>query len=128
MPVSTPTLVRAEGNLKADFPDDKITPHLESAEFTARLNVDYDAIVALGEANPDYKKLQKIESLLAISTGVIAWNINSIGHGLVQSAGLNKNAQDLLTANDIKTLSRIFQQRAESLMRSLNSDIGLAVI
>jgi hypothetical protein len=117
--------VRAEGNLPDDFPDEKITPHLQAAIMRLRKLLGdtlFEEFAAESDPGDDMSQMDederqtfcllKGEALLACHYGAPVWNLNTMGTGFRQRGGIGDGTYENLGEEDIERVAARFLERA----------------
>ena len=113
-----------EGNLGKEIDENKLIPHIESAEIEIRKLIGdtlYDKLQDYQNSDVDselrtYKIIVKAESILALSYAVHSLNIETQGNGLVGTKGWDQSRSELLSRNEINDLSSHFRTIAMDLL------------
>ena len=129
--LSTIAEVKAEGNLPAAMPADKLQPSLDMASIELRTILGADLYTTIlgyksapssgDDTRTDPQKLQfticsKAEALMSMSFAVHKLNIATQGDGIVKSQGWDQSRSDLLSQDEATKLSELFRNQAMTLL------------
>lgn len=125
--LTSPELVRLEGNLPNAVQDVALKPHIENASFEMRrlLGSDlYKSVCDYEDSGDDsidsfrQKECIKAETYLCLSYAVHSLNIETSGTGIVSSKGWGDSRSELLSQNEVNRLSTYYRDTAMTFLQS----------
>lgn len=124
MALATTDLIRSEGNLPESILDGVLQPHLTKATLEMKKllgSAKYAAIKAYENSTVEeeinaFTACSVAEANIALSYAVYALNMETEGSGIVRTRGWDQSRSDLLSQNELESLSQHFKDTAMSLI------------